>query len=299
LSWLGKLKDSLTKTSNKVKDGINNIFVKKKLTSEVLDEFEELLISCDIGVETSTEIIKELEKQKFNKEISPEEIKEFLAERLLSKFNHQKEIINPNQELQVIMICGVNGNGKTTSVAKLANIYKNEGKKVLIAACDTFRAAASDQLASWAERVGVRIHSEDGRDPASVAFDATSIAIKENFDILIIDTAGRLHNKNNLMDELAKINRVIAKALPGAPHEVFLVLDATTGQDALIQAKKFSEIVKLSGLIVTKLDGTAKAGIVIAINNKFKIPVVAIGIGEKIDDLKPFHPKDFLTSLLD
>lgn len=299
MSWFSRLKESLVKTSGKLKSGIDHIFFHKKLDDEAIEEFEELLIASDLGVITTNEIINELRKQKFNKEVSGEEIKDFLKEKLLKKFSIHKDLTPQGEGLKIILICGVNGNGKTTSISKLANFYQEKGKKIMFAACDTFRAGAAEQLAVWAERLGIMIHSEVGKDPASVAFNAVTIAKDHSIDILLIDTAGRLHNKANLMDELAKIYRVTGKALPGAPHEVFLVLDATTGQDALIQVQKFAEIVPLSGLIVTKLDGTAKAGIVVAIADKFKLPIVAIGIGEKEDDLRPFNSHEFVESMLD
>jgi len=301
MGWFDSLKSGLKKSSDKLKDGIGSIFTKTKLNIEVIEDFENLLISADIGVNLTNAIIKKLSAEKFDKKVSPDEIKDFLKSFLKEKLldsAHYKEL-SPVTGPKVVMVCGVNGNGKTTTIGKMAYLETQKGLKVLLAACDTFRAAAVDQIAVWAERCKVElVAGQENSDPASVAHKAVAKALEENIDLLFIDTAGRLHNKTNLMEELKKINSVIGKIIPQAPHETFLVLDATTGQNALSQVEKFGEIVKISGIIITKLDGTAKAGIVLAIIEKYKIPVVAIGIGESIEDLQPFNLDGFLDNLL-
>lgn len=299
MSWLQKLKQGLSKTSDKLGESLSNIFVKKKLDRETLDELEELLIKADIGVSTSADIINELSKNKFDKEVSSEEIKAELAQIIAKILEPAEKQIPTNNTPQIILMCGVNGNGKTTTIGKLAQKYKNEGKKVTLAACDTFRAAAMDQLQVWADRIGVEfISGPENSDPASVAFKAVETAKANRDDIVLVDTAGRLHNKSNLMDELAKIIRTIKKLDDNAPHDIILVVDATTGQNALHQLEAFNRFVKVSGLIITKLDGTAKAGIVVALFQKFKIPIYAIGVGEKAEDLNNFSATEFSNSLL-
>jgi len=301
MGWFDRLKSGLKSSSDKLKDGITSIFTKTKLSDEVLEEFEELLIRSDIGVGLAGSIIAKLSEEKFNKEITPGEIEDFLKSFLSEKFKAVPDYQHnwPLNEPRIVMVCGVNGNGKTTTIGKLANSYKNDGKKVMMAAADTFRAAAVEQLEVWAQRCGIElIKCAENADPASVAHKAVTRAINENVDLLLIDTAGRLHNKTNLMDELKKINNVIAKILPGSPHDTFLVLDATTGQNALSQVQHFREAANITGLIITKLDGTAKAGILLSIMDKYKIPVVAIGVGEKIEDLQPFNFEDFIDNLL-
>lgn len=293
-----KLKAGLTKSSDKLISGLKNIFTKRKLDQEALDEFEELLISADLGVEASNYIIREFAKNRFDKEISQEEVKSALVE-LLENLLAQDNKFEINNKPEIILICGVNGNGKTTTIGKLANLYKAQGKEVVIAACDTFRAAAVEQLDIWAKRANVQIikgaHQEE---PASVAYKAVEYVVNNAADILLIDTAGRLQNKTNLMDELAKIDRVIKKLIPDAPHKIIQIVDATTGQNAISQVELFSKVVNVSGLIITKLDGTAKAGILVALNSKFKLPVYYIGIGETIDDLQEFDYREFAKNLV-
>jgi fused signal recognition particle receptor len=301
MGWFDSLKSGLKKSSDKIKDGIGSIFTKTKLDDETIEKFEELLLSADIGINLTTSIIKELSSEKFEKEVTSDEIKSFLREFLTNKLGSvaQYQEVQASEKPKIIMVCGVNGNGKTTTIGKMAYQKTKEGLNVILAACDTFRAAAVDQIAVWANRCNVDLISgAENSDPASVAHKAVTTALNSNADLLLIDTAGRLHNKTNLMDELRKINGVINKIVPSAPHETILVLDATTGQNALSQVEKFSEIVKITGIIVTKLDGTAKAGIVLSIIEKYKIPVIAIGVGEKIEDLNPFNLKDFLDNLL-
>jgi fused signal recognition particle receptor len=299
MSWFSRLKSGLTKTTTTITEGITKVFTHKALDQDALDELEESLIRADVGVSASSEIIAALSKDKFNKQASEEEIKEFLSDKIQSILTATAKPLEKNQGLQVILVCGVNGNGKTTTIGKLASKYQAQGKKVLMAACDTFRAAAMDQLKVWSERVGCEIVvGAENSDPASVAFKAMEKARAEVVDILLIDTAGRLHNKANLMEELAKIIRVIKKIDETAPHDTVLVLDATTGQNALMQVETFKEIVNISGLILTKLDGTAKGGIIVAIAKKFNMPIHYIGVGETIEDLNEFSPCDFARALL-
>lgn len=297
------IKSQLQKTSCKISSGISQIFTHKKLGENVLEEFEELLLSSDIGVGATNKIIKDLKLQKFNKEISSVEIKEFLAEKLMEiLLPCQKNLeINPALKPQVIIVNGVNGAGKTTSIGKIAYTLSLQGKKVMIAACDTFRAAAGEQLEIWAKRSHCQIITaiKDGEDPASVAHRAFTSAREQSIDVLLIDTAGRLQNKQNLMDELKKINQVINKINNHAPHENILVLDATTGQNAKNQLEIFDKIVNISGIIITKLDGSAKGGILIALAEQFKKPIYAVGIGEKIEDLQEFSARDFVKNLLE
>lgn len=302
MSFFSRLKESLVKSSNKLNEGLTNIFIHKKLNQESLDELEELLISADLGVKTSAKIIKRLSKDKFNKEVTSEEVKEFLAKNIAEILQPKaKDIaeIKIENKPHIFMFVGVNGCGKTTSIGKLAHYYKQQGKKVMIAACDTFRAAAVAQLQNWAERSGAEFyHGKEGQDPASVAYAAVESAKNNNFDILFIDTAGRLQNKSHLMEELNKITRVLRKHGEYYPQNTILVLDATTGQNAISQAEIFSEIAAVNGLIVTKLDGSAKGGVVVALAHNNNIPIYAIGVGEAIEDLKSFRPQDFANNLL-
>jgi len=299
MSWFSRLKSGLTKTTTTITEGITKVFTHKTLDQNALDELEESLIKADVGSAASTEIISALAKEKFNKQITEPEIKEFLANKIEEQLHPYAKSLERDQVLQVILVCGVNGNGKTTTIGKLASKYKSSGKKVLIAACDTFRAAAIDQLKVWSDRVGCEIVTgAENSDPASVAYKALEKAKIENFNVLLIDTAGRLHNKSNLMDELAKIIRVIKKIDDSAPHDTVLVLDSTTGQNALMQVETFKEVVNISGLILTKLDGTAKGGIIVAIAKKFKTPIHYVGVGEAIDDLNEFKPNEFSKALV-
>jgi fused signal recognition particle receptor len=295
-----KLKDALIKTSSKIGSGIDHLFIKKKLDDAALDELHDLLISTDTGVATASTIIDILRKRKFNKEVSSEEIKLELANiisDILKKQNYEF-LINENK-LNIILFCGVNGNGKTTTIGKMAAIYTAQGKKVAIAACDTFRAAATNQLGTWAERSGAEMfYGDDGADPASVAYMAVSKSLASGVSVLFIDTAGRLQNQKNLMEELSKIIRVIKKIDESAPHHTLLVIDGTTGQNAFAQTEQFKNIAAVSGLIITKLDGTAKAGGVVGIVDKFSLPVHFIGIGEGVGDLKEFNAEAFAQALV-
>ena len=300
ISIFSKLKQSLSKTSNKISEGIDKIFYKKKLDAETLEELEELLISSDMSVSVVTNIIEELKKVKFDKEIDNDTVKETLA-KLIEQQLSKSEIpftLSENK-LNVILVCGVNGAGKTTTIGKLAAMYSAQGKKVAVAACDTFRAAAVNQLSTWADRANaLLITGEEAADPASVAYRGMEESIKQNIDILFIDTAGRLHNKKNLMDELSKIVKVIKKLDENAPTHSVLVIDAITGQNTYNQVEHFNDATNLTGLIVTKLDSSAKAGVIVGVVQKFNLPLYFIGIGEKIEDLKIFNRHDFARNLV-
>lgn len=301
MGFFDKLKQGLIKTKNAIVDKIDGLFKSfVKVDEELFEELEELLISADIGVNTSMEILDELrDTVKENRIKDPAEVKKELF-GILRRMIGEHEPLNLSTKPSVILVIGVNGVGKTTSIGKIANDLKHSGKKVVVAAADTFRAAAAEQLTVWCDRAGVEIVKQGaGADPASVVFDAINAVKSRGADVLIIDTAGRLHNKKNLMDELAKIDRVIGRELPNASKETLLVLDATTGQNAVMQAKEFKEASKITGLILTKLDGTAKGGIIISIRKELGIPVKFIGVGEKIDDMKPFDSKDFASALFE
>ena len=302
MGFFDKLKNGLTKTRESIAKQVNNVFsVFVKVDDELFENLEEALIMADIGVETSTYIIEKLRDNVKHKHITDgnlvkEELKSIISE-ILSALD---TTVNTSTTPSVILVIGVNGVGKTTSIGKIASHYKSMGKKVLLAAADTFRAAAIDQLDIWAQRSGCDIikHQENS-DPAAVVFDACTAAKARGADILICDTAGRLHNKKNLMAELAKINRVIERELPDSARETLLVLDATTGQNAVSQAKLFSEAADITGIILTKLDGTAKGGIVISIAKEQNVPVKFVGVGEKIEDLQPFDADAFAAGLFD
>jgi fused signal recognition particle receptor len=300
MSFLSKLKSGLSKTSSKISGGLKQVFLMKKLDEETLETLEETLISCDMGPQVAAKIVAEFSKTKFGKEVAEDEIKKSLSFEIAKILSpHTKKIDITSAKPFVILMVGVNGNGKTTTIGKLASQFKAEKKKVAIAACDTFRAAAVEQLKVWADRTSsVFISGAENSDPASVAFKAYEQAVKEKIDVLLIDTAGRLQNKTELMDELAKINRVLTKQNENIPHETIIVLDSTTGQNAYSQVEAFKNYVKLSGLIITKLDGTAKAGVVVGLADKFKLPIFAIGIGEGVDDLKDFSAEDFANNLV-
>ena len=302
MGFFEKLKAGLAKTKDAFVGKINNLFrAFATVDEELLEELEEILISADIGVEVTEQIIDDLrEKIKDDHITDPEETKKILFDMLKDMIGDGESIAENDGAMTVILVIGVNGVGKTTSIAKIANVMKKRGKKVVLAAADTFRAAAIDQLCVWADRIGVDlIKQTEGSDPAAVVFDAAAAAKKREADVLIVDTAGRLHNKKNLMAELAKINRVIDRELPGAVRETLLVLDATTGQNALIQAKEFKNAAEITGLVLTKLDGTAKGGIVISIKHELGIPVKFIGVGEKVDDLEVFNSDEFISALFE
>lgn len=302
MGFFEKLKNSLGKTRDAISEQVNQVFkVFVKVDEEFFEELEEALIMSDLGVETSVAIIEELRDRVKTKRITDaDEVKAELQAVISDIMREMDSTMHISSAPAVILVIGVNGVGKTTSIGKLATFYKKQGKKVLLAAADTFRAAAIDQLDIWAQRSGCDIiKQQENSDPAAVVFDACNAAKARNADILICDTAGRLHNKKNLMAELEKISRVIARELPDAAKEILLVLDATTGQNALSQAKLFSEVAEISGIILTKLDGTAKGGVVVAISQEQKIPVKFVGVGEGVDDLQEFNPEDFTRALFE
>ena len=278
-----------------------NLFSKKKIDENLLNKFEELLIESDVGIQVASDLKEKFKKEKIGKELNDEkEIFNFLGDQIseiLVKFEKKIESLSTNKP-SIIIVAGVNGVGKTTTIGKLGKIFQEKGKKVVFGAADTFRAAAIDQLVIWADRVGVDIVKQDmGSDPASVAYDTLQSAKSKNADIVIIDTAGRLHNKVNLMNELAKIKSVMNKIITNAPHDVMLVLDASTGQNAIEQAKQFSLVTQVNSLALTKLDGTAKGGVVIGISDQLQIPVKYIGVGEGIEDLQVFNKEKFVSTL--
>ena len=297
-----KFKSGLQKSSSGLSEGFDNIFSKKKIDDRVLDEFEELIISSDAGAEVAKELRKDFENFKINKEINDHnKILKLIADKIsIELLKYEKDLsLMGNSKTAVIVVSGVNGVGKTTSIGKLGKFFKDNNKSVVFGAADTFRAAAIDQLQVWAEKVKVDIiKSEINSDPAAVAFKTADYAKKNQIDIALIDTAGRLQNKKNLMEEYKKIINVLKKIDDTFPNEVILVLDATTGQNALNQVEEFSKIHNLTGLIITKLDSTAKGGVVLAICKKYKIPIIAVGMGEKESDLQPFKADYFSKALL-
>ena len=301
MGFFDKLKQGLTKTKESINDKINNVFKNfRKVDEELLEELEEALIMSDVGMETSIKIIENLrDKIKTDKIEDAEQVKQILREQMQQILDSVDSELKLNTTPSVILVVGVNGVGKTTSIGKIANNLKKDGKKVVIAAADTFRAAAVEQLEIWANRAGCKmVKRNEGTDPASVVFDAIKITKQENADVLIIDTAGRLHNKKYLMDELIKIKRVVEKELPDSSKETLMVLDATTGQNAILQVKAFKEAVDITGLILTKLDGTSKGGAVLGIVSENNMPIKFIGIGEQIDDMQKFNSTDFVNSII-
>jgi|TARA_B100000508_G_C11448808_1_gene272846 fused signal recognition particle receptor len=297
-----KFKIGLNKSASSFSDGMKNLVIKKKIDEETLNKIEEFLIMSDVGVDVASEIRKIIsEKKILPNQDSIMQVNQILLNYIEKLMNPlEKEILNnENVGTKVFLIAGVNGVGKTTTIGKLGKILKKNNKKIIFAATDTFRAAAIEQLENWSKKIDVKIiKSETGSDPASVAFKALEFAIKNNFDYVLIDTAGRLQNKKNLMEEYKKISNVTKKIDPNSPHEVLLVLDATTGQNALIQIEEFQKIAPITGIIMTKLDGTAKGGILIALAKKFNLPIIALGLGEKEDDLQIFNSKDFAKALI-
>ena len=303
MSFFEKLKNGLKKTKNFFTVQTDNLFrsFSGELDDDFYEELEETLILSDVGARASEEIIDSLkEKIKTDRIMTAEAAKQALKDILYEMISFENTELDLSTTPATVLVIGVNGVGKTTSIAKIANCLKNQGKKVMLAAGDTFRAPAIDQIKVWADRLGVElIKHSDGSDPAAVVFDAVNAAKKRGADVLICDTAGRLHNKKNLMDELAKINRVIDREMPGNARETLLVLDATTGQNAVNQAKEFLNAAKITGLVLTKLDGTAKGGIVFSLKQELGIPVKFIGVGEQADDLQPFDPKEFIDALFE
>lgn len=301
MGFFSKLKEGLSKTKNSFNEKMNNVFSNfRKVDEELLEELEEVLIMSDVGVDTSVKIINNLRNRIKKEKIEDEEgVKQALREEIKQVFMDVDESLHLDTNPSVILVVGVNGVGKTTSIGKIANRLKQDGKKVVIAAADTFRAAAVEQLEVWANRANCDIvKRNEGADPASVVYDAIKITKEKGADVLICDTAGRLHNKKYLMDELEKIKKVIDKELPDTSKEILMVLDATTGQNAISQIKAFKETVDINGVILTKLDGTAKGGAVIGIVSENKIPVKFIGVGEQIDDMEKFNSEDFVKALI-
>jgi fused signal recognition particle receptor len=298
--WFSRLRDGLKRSSTAISGGITDIFTKRKLDDDVIEELEELLISADLGVTTSARISANIAKNRYDKEIAPEEIRAALADEVTEILDPVAEpfLLDESQKPHVVLVVGVNGSGKTTTIGKFAKQYRAAGKKVVLAAGDTFRAAAVEQLQIWGERTGCDVvTTKVGGDAAGLAFSAFEKAKADGADLLLIDTAGRLQNKSDLMAELEKVLRVIKKLDPDAPHSCLLVLDATTGQNALNQVEIFGKVCNVSGLVMTKLDGTARGGVLVAIADKFGLPVHAIGVGEGEDDLQPFAARDFARAL--
>ncbi|MCM3017267.1 fused signal recognition particle receptor [Priestia megaterium] len=299
-----KFKDGLSKTRNSFSERVNDLVSRyRQVDEEFFEELEEILISADVGVATVLDLIDDLKSEVKRRNIKdPQDVQAVISEKLIDIYESGEEQIGElnmqQDDLTVILFVGVNGVGKTTTIGKIAHKFKQEGKKVVMAAGDTFRAGAIEQLEVWGERVGVDVIKQSaGSDPAAVMYDAVQSAKARKADVLLCDTAGRLQNKVNLMKELEKVKRVIEREIPGAPHEVLLVLDATTGQNALSQAKTFSEATNVTGIVLTKLDGTAKGGIVLAIRNELKLPVKFVGLGEKVDDLQPFDTEQYIYGL--
>lgn len=300
--FFARLKEGLTKTRNNIVNGIDSIFSGfSAIDDDFYEELEEILIMGDLGVNATSEILDRLKKQVREQGIrEPEACRQLLIDSIKAQMNVGETAYDFENEQSVVLVIGVNGVGKTTSVGKLADKLKGQGRKVLIAAADTFRAAAGEQLAEWANRAGVdMVRGREGSDPASVIYDAVSAAKARHVDVLLCDTAGRLHNKKNLMEELKKMNRIIDREFPGVHRENLVVLDGTTGQNALAQAREFAEVAELTGIILTKMDGTAKGGIAVAIQSELHIPVKYIGVGETIDDLQKFDADQFVNALFD
>ena len=299
--WFGRLKAGLQRSSEKISTGISELFTKRKLDAEALQDLKDILIQGDLGVSTATRLTSLLAKTRFDQEISSEEIKIALAEEVTTILAPvaQPLVISGTHKPHIILVCGTNGSGKTTTIGKMARQFKNQGKSVTLAAGDTFRAAAVEQLQIWGERSDCPVISRDnGADAAGLAFDAIKEAQASGADVLMIDTAGRLQNRKDLMEELTKVVRVIRKVDETAPHSVLLVMDATIGQNAHSQVEVFKDMVDVSGLIITKLDGSAKGGVVVSLAERFEIPVHAVGVGEGIDDLRPFEADAFARSLI-
>jgi fused signal recognition particle receptor len=300
LGVLHNLREGLTKTRKNFADKVGSLVLGDKIDEAFLDELEEALIASDAGIGTASRVLKDLtERFKRNELSSPAQVKERLKHILYEILSVRPSSFSLPTSPSVVLVVGVNGTGKTTTIGKLAYRLRAEGKKVMLAAGDTFRAAASEQLSIWGERAGIPvIKHREGADPGAVVFDAVSAAKARSMDVLIVDTAGRLHTKSNLMEELKKVKRILSRELPGAPQETLLVLDGNTGQNALVQAKMFHEAVGITGVVLTKLDGTSKGGIVFALYQELSIPVKFLGIGEAIEDLKSFDPKEFVDALL-
>ena len=302
--WISRLRNGLGKSSNRLVDGISSIFSDRPIDAKTLEELEDLLISADLGVDTAKKLIENISKRRFSADINTSEIRKALANDIVEILGPVArpldQMTKPSKGPQVILLVGTNGTGKTTTIGKLAKRFQEENKSVVLAAGDTFRAAAVDQLKLWGELTNAAVISQNtGSDPAAVAYEALEYAIANNKDVLLIDTAGRLHNKENLMSELEKVVRVLRKIDEEVPQEIILILDATTGQNAHIQVETFKKLINISGLIVTKLDGSARGGVIVALADRFSLPIFAIGVGEEADDLRPFTAQNFADSLLE
>jgi fused signal recognition particle receptor len=299
--WFSRLRAGLSKSSTRLTEGINAIFTRRRLDDEALDELEELLIASDMGLGIAEEVVGNLRRTRFGQDVSPEEVRGALADEVVKLVGRVAKplVLDPAKKPFSILVVGVNGSGKTTTIGKLARQYRDEGRRVLMAAGDTFRAAAVEQLQVWGERAGCPVVTRpQGADAAGLAYDALEQARREGDDVLLIDTAGRLQNKTDLMAELQKIVRVLKKLDPAAPHAVLLVLDATVGQNAHAQAETFRAMVGVTGIVMTKLDGTAKGGVLVSLAEKYGIPIHAIGIGETAEDLRPFEAESYARSLV-
>ncbi|WP_420429943.1 signal recognition particle-docking protein FtsY [Kordiimonas sp.] len=300
-SWFQRLKAGLRKSTSAISGGIGDIFTKAKLDDDTLEELEDLLITSDLGVSVASKLTQALAKGRYDKEISGEEVKQVLADEVekILKPVAKPLVINSANKPHIILMAGVNGAGKTTTIGKLAKKFTEDGKSVMLAAGDTFRAAAVEQLQVWGDRNGVPVVTKEiGADAAALAFEAVERATREGTDVLLIDTAGRLQNRDELMAELAKVVRVIGKKVDGAPHDTVIVLDATTGQNAVHQVEVFQKLANISGIVMTKLDGSARGGVLVACAEKFGLPVHAIGVGEAIEDLQPFDAREFARALV-
>ncbi|MBI1216570.1 MAG: signal recognition particle-docking protein FtsY [Alphaproteobacteria bacterium] len=297
--WFTRLKEGLSQSSTKITNGITEIFTTRKLDDETLQNLEDLLVTADLGPATAAKLVADVGSHRFDKEVTPQEIREALGEAIEKiLIPAEKPMFASYAKPYVVLMVGVNGTGKTTTIGKLGHQFKGEGRKIMLAAGDTFRAAAVEQLKVWGARIGCPVVAkEEGADPAALVFEAMDRAVDEGVDVLMIDTAGRLQNKKNLMEELSKIVRVIKKKNPDAPHATLLVLDATVGQNAHSQVEIFKQMVDITGLVVTKLDGTAKGGVLVSLVERFGLPVHAIGIGEGVDDLRPFVAEDYAAGL--
>lgn len=301
ISWFGRLAGGLKRSAAVLSGGIGDIFARRRLDEAALEELGELLISADLGVAFADDVVETLRRERFGKDVAPEEVRGFLADRIAGILDPVATplAIDPANRPHVILVTGVNGSGKTTTIGKLARRFRDEGRTVMLAAGDTFRAAAIEQLEIWGARTGCEVvTTRPGGDASGLAFDAMKRARAAGVDVLMIDTAGRLHNRAELMDELAKVVRVIRKQDPAAPHDTLLVLDASTGQNALEQIRVFSEITGVSGLVMTKLDGSAKGGVLVAAAARFGLPIHAVGVGEAVEDLRPFEPRAFARALV-
>lgn len=297
--WFSRLSEGLKKSTSKITEGLTSIVTKRKLDEDMLQEIEDLLLSSDVGYGASSRLVASLKKKRFQQDVTVEEVKSTLSEELTTILSPLETSLNFNEKPTVIFMVGINGSGKTTTTGKLAAQWKNEGKRVRIVAADTFRAAAVEQLTVWAERAGVPLEKgPDNSDAAALVYKSYETSLSEKDDILMVDTAGRLHNKSTLMEELKKVVRITQKLNERTPHYTLLVLDANIGQNTIQQVKLFQEVVNINGLIITKLDGTAKAGIIIQLADTFKLPIFYLGVGESIEDLKPFSSSVFIENLL-